>query len=105
MDRGALIAKRPAPLDPSAECKNRELQMKIFVAVWAFVGLLLTGAVATAQPTKPTIVLVHGAFADSSSWYGVITILERDGYSVLAAANPLRAQCLPALLRLWTPPG
>ena len=65
--------------------------MKIFVAVWAFVGLLLTGAVATAQPAKPTIVLVHGAFADSSSWYGVITILERDGYSVLAAANPLRS--------------
>ena len=65
--------------------------MKIFVAVWAFVGLLLTGTVATAQPAKPTIVLVHGAFADSSSWYGVITILERDGYSVIAAANPLRS--------------
>jgi len=45
--------------------------MKIFVAVWAFVGLLLTGTVATAQPAKPTIVLVHGVFADSSSWYGV----------------------------------
>jgi len=45
--------------------------MKIFVAVWAFVGLLLTGTVATAQPAKPTIVLVHGAFAYSSSWYGV----------------------------------
>ena len=86
-----LIARRPASLDPLAECKNRELQMKIFVAFWAFVGLLLTGTVATAQPTKPTIVLVHGAFADSSSWYGVITILERDGYSVLAAANPLRS--------------
>ena len=39
--------------------------MKIFVAVWAFVGQ------ATAQPAQPTIVLVHGAFADSSSWYGV----------------------------------
>ena len=65
--------------------------MKSFVAVWAFVGLLLTGTVATAQPAKPTIVLVHGAFADSSSWYGVIAILERDGYSVVAAANPLRS--------------
>ena len=65
--------------------------MKIFVAVWTLVGLLLTGTVATAQPAKPTIVLVHGAFADSSSWYGVITILERDGYSVVAAANPLRS--------------
>ena len=65
--------------------------MKIFVAVWAFVGLLVMEVVATAQPAKPTIVLVHGAFADSSSWYGVITILEKDGYSVVAAANPLRS--------------
>jgi pimeloyl-ACP methyl ester carboxylesterase len=65
--------------------------MKIFVTVWALVSLMLAAAVATAQPTKPTIVLVHGAFADSSSWYGVITILERDGYSVVAAANPLRS--------------
>lgn len=40
--------------------------------------------------TKPTIVLVHGAFADSSSWNGVITRLRAEGYAVLAAANPLR---------------
>ena len=40
---------------------------------------------------RPTIVLVHGAFADSSSWNGVIKILESDGYSVVAAANPLRS--------------
>ena len=65
--------------------------MKIFVAVWVLVGMLLTGTAAAAQPAKPTIVLVHGAFADSSSWYGVITILERDDYSVVAAANPLRS--------------
>jgi len=39
---------------------------------------------------KPTVVLVHGAFADSSSWSGVITRLEHDGYPVIAAANPLR---------------
>lgn len=44
-----------------------------------------------AAPLKPTIVLVHGAFADSSSWNGVIKILERDGYTVIAAANPLRS--------------
>ncbi|WP_380871608.1 alpha/beta hydrolase [Sphingomonas sp. DBB INV C78] len=41
-------------------------------------------------PAKPTIVLVHGAFADASSWNGVITILQRDGYTVIAAPNPLR---------------
>jgi pimeloyl-ACP methyl ester carboxylesterase len=39
---------------------------------------------------KPTVVLVHGAFADSSSWNGVIKDLKRDGYPVVAAANPLR---------------
>ena len=65
--------------------------MKIFAAILTSIGLLLTGAAATAQPTKPTIVLVHGAFADSSSCYGVIAILERDGYRVIAAANPLRS--------------
>lgn len=39
---------------------------------------------------KPTIVLVHGAFAESSSWNGVATKLLEDGYPVVAAANPLR---------------
>lgn len=39
---------------------------------------------------KPTVVLVHGAFADSSSWNGVVQRLTREGYPVMAAANPLR---------------
>ena len=40
---------------------------------------------------RPTIVLVHGAFADSASWNGVMERLRRNGYSVIAAANPLRS--------------
>jgi len=40
---------------------------------------------------KPTVILVHGAFADASSWNGEITELERRGYPVIAAANPLRS--------------
>ncbi|MGW4355877.1 alpha/beta fold hydrolase [Nocardia sp. NPDC004582] len=40
--------------------------------------------------TTPTVVLVHGAFADSSSWNGVIETLAAEGIPVLAAANPLR---------------
>jgi len=58
-----------------------------------FVGLALSAAVTTSAvaDNKPTIVLVHGAFADSSSWNGVIKILEKDGYPVVAAANPLRS--------------
>jgi pimeloyl-ACP methyl ester carboxylesterase len=39
---------------------------------------------------KPTVVLVHGAFAESSSWNGVIAPLLDDDYPVLAVANPLR---------------
>jgi pimeloyl-ACP methyl ester carboxylesterase len=39
---------------------------------------------------RPTIVLVHGAFADASSWNGVIERLQRLGYTVIAPANPLR---------------
>ena len=64
--------------------------MKLFGTMMVLAGLFLTNA-AMAQPAKPTIVLVRGAFADSSSWYGVIGILEKDGYSVVAAANPLRS--------------
>jgi pimeloyl-ACP methyl ester carboxylesterase len=47
-------------------------------------------AAAHASAPKPTVVLVHGAFADSSSWDGVIAKLERAGYPVVAVANPLR---------------
>jgi pimeloyl-ACP methyl ester carboxylesterase len=39
---------------------------------------------------KPTVVLVHGAFADGSSWNGVIERLRQHGYTVVAPANPLR---------------
>ncbi|XVV12624.1 alpha/beta fold hydrolase [Actinoplanes sp. CA-131856] len=43
-----------------------------------------------APKTKPTIVLVHGAWADASGWNGVISRLRHDGYTVKAPANPLR---------------
>ncbi len=39
---------------------------------------------------KPTIVLVHGAWADSSSWNPVVSRLQQRGYTVIAPANPLR---------------
>jgi pimeloyl-ACP methyl ester carboxylesterase len=40
--------------------------------------------------SQPTVVLVHGAFAESASWNDVIAALQRRGYSVIAVANPLR---------------
>lgn len=46
---------------------------------------------ASQRPTaKPTIVLVHGAFADASSWAGEVRTLQALGYPVIAPANPLR---------------
>ena len=38
----------------------------------------------------PTVVLVHGAFAESTSWKGVIELLQAQSIDVVAAANPLR---------------
>lgn len=38
---------------------------------------------------RPTIVLVHGAFADGTGWQRVIPLLERDGYNVIAVQNTL----------------
>jgi pimeloyl-ACP methyl ester carboxylesterase len=43
-----------------------------------------------ASTPKPTIVLVHGAFADSSGWSEVYTRLTKQGYPVVAFSNPLR---------------
>ncbi len=40
--------------------------------------------------TRPTVLLVHGAFADGSSWKGVVAELQADGVPVRALAHPLR---------------
>ncbi|MDW6064699.1 alpha/beta hydrolase [Streptomyces sp. FXJ1.4098] len=42
------------------------------------------------SPTTPTVLLVHGAFADAGSWSGVIRELQSHGVSVVAPPNPLR---------------
>ena len=44
----------------------------------------------TTASESPTVVLVHGAFADASSWNGVIKRLQAQGVPVTAPANPLR---------------
>jgi pimeloyl-ACP methyl ester carboxylesterase len=44
----------------------------------------------TTSPSPLTVVFVHGAFADSSSWTGVLERLQANNVQVVAAANPLR---------------
>ena len=67
----------------------------IFFAQLAIASLAVAGLSGqSAQPpvgpsARPTIVLVHGAFADGSSWSKVIPILQKDGYNVIAVQNPL----------------
>src|SRR6516162_3800244 len=51
-------------------------------------GFLMSPTTPTAAPL--TVVLVHGAFADASSWTGVIERLQKKGVQVTAPANPLR---------------
>ncbi len=58
-------------------------------AVLAAALALLAAPGAHAAP-KPTVVLVHGAFADASGWSGVISRLQDKGYRVVAPPNPLR---------------
>ena len=53
--------------------------------------LLMCAGASIAAPVEPVknIVLVHGAFADGSSWAKVIAILQDGGYNVTAVQNPL----------------
>jgi pimeloyl-ACP methyl ester carboxylesterase len=69
------------------------------LALVAALAPAATAATATAADTagsqarsavKPTIVLVHGAWADGSSWSDVVTRLQHDGYTVAVPPNPLR---------------
>ncbi|WP_137927877.1 alpha/beta hydrolase [Cupriavidus sp. 2SB] len=67
--------------------------MSRFVALWRALSMVLLAAFASLagaqqQPAK-TVVLVHGAFADGSSWQKVIPELQKAGLRVVAVQNPL----------------
>jgi pimeloyl-ACP methyl ester carboxylesterase len=60
-------------------------------AILALIIQLIQGAESMAEPRANTIVLVHGAFAESlSNWKPVLGLLLAEGYKVVAAPNPLR---------------
>jgi pimeloyl-ACP methyl ester carboxylesterase len=74
----------------------RAVRPALLTFLSAVVLLLSFGSVAQASAksrtaaAKPTVVLVHGAWADGSSWDGVVARLQRDGYTVDVPSNPLR---------------
>ena len=100
---------------PRLESRRRSLSAAIVIAVMAAAisGVISTGKdrasarrasnlsaesalvhrLATCLPhgqAKPTVVLVHGAWADASSWSGEVATLQAAGYEVRAIANPLQ---------------
>ena len=74
----------------------RRLRLTLLAALVVILALpmsIASAAPAPAQQThhpKPTIVLLHGAWADSSSWSEVVRRLQDDGYPVVVPPNPLR---------------
>jgi pimeloyl-ACP methyl ester carboxylesterase len=78
--------------------RKRVAALAALVAAALPLALLLGGGPAsgsvahppTSTTAKPTVVLVHGGWADSSGWNGEISRLQDAGYPVIAPANPLR---------------
>jgi pimeloyl-ACP methyl ester carboxylesterase len=66
-----------------------------FARLLALLTAVAAFAIVTASPTsaspspKPTIVLVHGAFADGSCWNALIPLLQTEGFTVIAVQNAL----------------
>jgi pimeloyl-ACP methyl ester carboxylesterase len=83
--------------------RNAKRRVVALTAIAAALGLLVTAGMASAAHAsgraaagtvtvsgpKPSIVLVHGAWADSSSWNAVVGGLQHDGYTVYVPPNPL----------------
>ena len=84
------------------ESARRRLFLRggVIAGLVAAAGLVVTGGAAAfasssvpshqASGPRPTIVLVHGAWANSGSWDGVVQRLQRDGYTVDVPPNPLQ---------------
>ena len=89
---------------PNEVRAGRSVRGAIAVAIAiAFISMFLMGGAAPAHAEgtttrpRPNIVLVHGAWADGSSFSGVTSRLQADGYTVHVLPNPL------ADLRLMRP--
>src|SRR5262245_64369054 len=80
---------------------GRTLFVAAVLAIVALLVPLWAGGLAGASPgqadgPRPTIVLVHGDWADGSSWTSVMERLQRRGFTVVAPPNPLRGPATDA---------
>jgi pimeloyl-ACP methyl ester carboxylesterase len=69
----------------------RKITVVTYILAMLFIGVSAQAQAASqAKKSAQTIVLLHGAWADSAGWNGVTSRLQADGYKVWAAPNPLR---------------
>ena len=89
----------PLSADPGDACRHRPghrdpargtAMIRLALAGLISAALVLNAADASARTPPPTIVFVHGAFADASGFDAVTDRLQARGYPVFAPANPLR---------------
>ncbi len=69
----------------------KKIKLTVMSAFIICSSIIFSGVTVAAELKAKTIVLVHGAFADSGSWNGVIPILKNKGLKVVSIANPLRS--------------
>lgn len=89
------------PTTPTRRKRAPALRRRLLALVVLLTALLAAAPAQSATPThataaasqgvKPTVVLVHGAWADSGSWDKVVARLQRAGYPVRVPPNPLRS--------------
>lgn len=82
-------------MEERSKTRFKRWRLGLLVLVVALIASIPTVGGASSgsngEATKPTVVLVHGAWADASGWSDVIERLQRAGYPVIAPANPLRS--------------
>jgi pimeloyl-ACP methyl ester carboxylesterase len=94
------LPEREITMNIARAARRGKLRLIIPGTAVAIAGLLVSiGQIASAQATiratpsdgpKPTIVLLHGAWANSGSWDAVTAFLQADGYTVDVPPNPLQ---------------
>ena len=83
----------PPVLSRRSTTGRRGRLLTILAAAMVLIGASSVSAAAHPQPPTgggATVVLVHGAFADASSWNGVVELLQREGHTVVAPGLPMR---------------
>ncbi len=84
---GSNVSRRQV-LATAAVAGSASLMATAFGAEAAAAATPAAGS--SGSKVKPTVVLVHGGYADSSCWNDVIQELQQDGYPTIAGSNPLR---------------